>query len=220
MNTELKDDFTFALRQGLRVTVQTENARGRFSSRGEIIALSSHHFRVVCESRVPPSAFNPKQSVRVFLEDSGDVFPVSVKFIRLQEEGSNVLILSLPSGSLYRNRRAFFRGEVELNITFRRKKGELIQGRAINISGGGLLVIVEQSLRKHEELEATIHFSEKEVVTAKVRVVRSEEHEEEIRYGVQFTEIKRRDQDRICRMVIVREFENRRAEMKEIMERR
>jgi c-di-GMP-binding flagellar brake protein YcgR len=219
VNTELKDDFAFALKQGLRVTIQTDNAKGHFSSRGEITSMSTHHFRVTCAIRVPPSAFKPNQTVRIFMEDIGDVFPISVRFIRFQEEGSNVLILSLPSGSMYRNRRAFFRGEIELKVTFKRKKGELIQGRAVNISGGGLLVSVEQSLRKHEELEALIYFSETEIVAAKVRVVRSEDLEEEIRYGVQFTEIARRDQDRICRMVIVQEFETRRAEMRELLDR-
>ena len=215
---DLTDQFLFELQEGLRVSVQADTARGHFSTRGEVIYVSNHHFRVACDIRVPENALKPKQEMRLFIEGKGGGSPILSSFIRVQEEGSHVLILGLPSGSLHRNRRAFFRGELEVPVALKRKSGDIFHGTAKNISGGGLLVTLNQPLQKNEELEADILFSEQDVITAHVRAVRIVEHEDGTDHGFKFTDIRRRDQDRICRIVIVREFESRRAEIRELNE--
>ena len=218
MKTEQTDSFLFELQQGLRVNIQADTARGHFSVRGEVIYVSNHHFRVACDTRVPAKTLKPKQEVRIFIEGRSGISPITAGFIRFLEEGSHVLILSLPSGSLYRNRRAFFRGEIEIPVALKRKNGDIVHGTAKNISGGGLLVSLEKPLQKNEEIEADILLSETEVISAHARVVRVVENDEGTDHGFKFTDIRRRDQDRICRIVIVQEFENRRAEIRELNE--
>lgn len=208
----------FELHQGLRVMLQADTPRGHFTSNGEVTYVSNHHFRVSCDTRVPSNLLKPNHEIRMYIEGKTGTSPIVAKYIRPMDEGSHVLILSLPSGSIYRNRRAFFRGDVNAAVALKQKNGNIIHGEAKNISGGGLLISVEESLQKNEELEVDVLFSESEVISAKVRVMRIEKYEDHVDYGVKFLEIRRRDQDRICRMVIVREFEARRTEIKELNE--
>lgn len=186
--------------------------------RGEIIYVSNHHFRVSVDSRVPKGALLPKQDVRISVEGKRDIVPIVTRFIRFLDESERVLVLSIPEGTWKKNRRAFFRGAIEARVTIVREDNTHAEATAVNISGGGILIQTKTTLNKNEEIGVIIDFPEEDQIVARVRVMRIDTHESGTQYGVKFLQIRRRDQDRICRMVIVQEFETRRNEIRELNE--
>ena len=208
----------FSLETGRRIIIQADTPRGHYTLKGEVVYVSNHHFRVSADTRAPNGVFSPNQEVRISLEGKTDILPIMTRFIRFTDDSSRVAILAIPEGTWKKNRRAFFRGTIEANVTIIRKSGSIDKGRAVDISGGGLLVETQVALMPREEFDIVIYFSESDQVCATVRVVRKTEADDHIRYGVKFLSIHRRDQDRICRMVIVQEFEKRRTEIKELNE--
>jgi c-di-GMP-binding flagellar brake protein YcgR len=208
----------FNLEIGRRLIIKADTHRGPYSTKGEVLYVSNHHFRVSTDTRVPERALYPNQEIRISIEGKKDILPVVTRFIRFLDNNPRVMILALPDGTWKRNRRAFFRGKIEASVTIIRKDGTAVDGRAVNISGGGILVETQARLMPKEELNIIIDFSDKERMNATVRVVRREMVHDCAQYGVKFLQIRRRDQDRICRMVIVQEFENRRSEIRELNE--
>ncbi len=183
-----------------------------------MIYVSNHHFRTSVDNRVPKGALLPNQDIRITIDGKKDIVPVTTRFIRFSDENERVLILAIPEGTWKKNRRAFFRGKTDARVTLIRKDNTHSEGTAINISGGGLLIQTQATLTQNEEIGVVINFAENDQIVTKVRVVRIETSDSEIRYGVNFLQIRRRDQDRICRMVIVQEFEARRNEIRELNE--
>ena len=208
----------FDVEIGRRIVVNSDSTRGHFTVHGEVIYVSNHHFRVSVDTRVPKGALVAKQDVRISIEGKRDIVPVVTRFIRFLDESERVLVLGIPEGSWKKNRRAFFRGNIDAHVTIVREDNSRAKATAVNISGGGVLIQTTTTLKKNEEIGIIMDFDDADRIAARVRVVRIDTHDEEIRYGVKFLQIRRRDQDRICRMVIVQEFETRRNEIRELNE--
>ncbi len=204
------------LETGQKVLVQAETSMGPVNSQGEVIYVGGHHFRIRCKSSNIQNNLVPDQDVRVSLSDKSGLLPVVTQFIRSLDKDPRILILKLPSGKWRQNRRAFFRGDLETNITIFRSDGTRVQGRTVNLSGGGALITIDTPLKLHEEIQIMVEFNKKESVGSRARVVRMSESKTSEEFGIKFVGISNRDQNYICRLVLVDEFENRRAEIREL----
>ncbi|MCP4604988.1 MAG: PilZ domain-containing protein [Proteobacteria bacterium] len=204
------------LETGQKVLVQAETPVGPLSARGEVIYVGSHHFRVQCRTPLAQDDFRPGQELKVSLAEKSGMLPVTTHFIRILENNPRILILKLPSGKWQQNRRDFFRGTVEAKITIFRSNGTKISGKTINMSGGGALIETDVPLEMNEEIQIAVEFSGGESVGSRARVVRTSESQSGEETGIKFMDISNRDQNYICRLVLVDEFENRRAEIREL----
>jgi c-di-GMP-binding flagellar brake protein YcgR len=217
------DNTLLTLKIGLRVIIQAETRGGHLGVPGEITYIGNHHFRVACDTPFPVAALPASKAVKVAIEGNNGVMPMNTRLVRPADQSARTVILGIPERPWRHNRRAFFRGHVEARVTLSRQDGTVLTGRAVNLSGGGVLAELDPGattpLAKLEELDIIMIFPDGDDITAKVRVVRVEMREDHLRYGIKFITIARRDQDRICRMVIVQEFEKRRAEIRELVER-
>ncbi len=204
------------LEAGLKVALQAETKLGVVNARGEVIYVGSHHFRVRCTRSLPEDDLEPNQEVRISLANRPGMLPVTTHFIRILDSDNRIAILRLPSGNWQQNRRAFFRGDVETKVVVLRGDGTRVEGMTHNLSGGGALIRVDAPLGMRESIQVILEFHGRESVGAKARVVRVVELGDLQLFGIQFTDISTREQNNICRMVLVGEFEARRAEMREL----
>ncbi|MDJ0765161.1 MAG: PilZ domain-containing protein [Myxococcota bacterium] len=205
-----------ALENGQNLQIQLDTQAGSMNTRGKVIYVGSHHFRVRCKSRLPVRRLEPNQDVKISLTERKGVLPITTRFVRVLEKDPRVVILRLPTGEWQRNRRAFFRGEMVRDITVLRRDGSRIHGKTINVSGGGALIHIGKPLNIREEVQIAILFDNKETVTVRARVIRLNESPEMDKFGIKFVDITNRDRNYICRLVLVGELEGRRAELREL----
>ncbi len=201
---------------GRKLIIQADTPKGPINMRGEVVYVGSHHFRVKCDTPFPTGYLDPDHEVRLVLASQPGMLPVTTNFIRIVDKKPRIVILSLPSGSWQRNRRAFFRGEVEVSVILIKNDGTRVHGKTMNLSGGGALIQVEEQLKVNEEIDMEISFSDQEKASARVKVIRIDHANDCDELGVKFIEISDRDQNHICKIVLVSEFENRRAEIREL----
>ena len=133
----------------------------------------------------------------------------------------DVMVFKLPEDEWQSNRREFFRGEVSLPLVILREDGTAIQCETGNVSGGGALVVSQTRFDVGEEFHFAVEIPHQGTFGSKARVVWSRWDDEapNCQFGIKFIDIDRRDQNQICRYVLVKEFETRRSELKEINER-
>ncbi|MCP4679414.1 MAG: PilZ domain-containing protein [Deltaproteobacteria bacterium] len=207
------------LETGLKVQVQTDTLIGSVSSRGEVIYVGSHHFRVRCRKVIYEEDLEPNQEMKITLANRKGMLPIVSRFIRVYDKDPRVLILKLPSGDWQQNRRAFYRGDMTTDVVVLRNNGTRAHGKTINLSGGGALVQIDSALKMGEEVQIVLKFATSDSIGTKARVVRVSELKDGEYYGVMFMDISTRDQNHICRLVLVDEFEARRAEIRELSNR-
>jgi len=206
---------------GGELFVQVQTADGRTRARGRIISVAKYHFRVKCESSFREDEIEPGQEVEIRRSDGSRVLPLSTRFIRFGESGTKEMVLSLPECRWRRNRRSFVRAPISMKVTLIRKDRPRIVGQTINISGSGALIETDIKLLIGEELRIAFEIAMDRVysVGAGARVKwESKGRDGLFKYGIQFLQIVGRDQNRICRMVLLAEFESRRVELREFSE--
>ncbi len=206
---------------GRKVLVQADTPMGSVRISGRVTDVGSHSFRIKCSSPIPKDDLHPGQTLTISLVDKKGVLPVTTGFVRILDEDLHVMVMRLPSDDWRQNRRAFFRGEIALPAVILRSDRTRLQGMTSNISGGGALVVLNAPLKMGEEFHLTIQITKKETIGARAQVVWSMFDEEQGvgHYGINFMDIKPRDENRICRLVLVNEFEKRRSEIRDISDR-
>ena len=204
------------LNVGRKVAVAADTSMGPVSTRGEVTYVGSHHFRVRCKPKIPENYLVVNQEIRVSVTEQSGVLPLTTQFVRILEKDPRIVILRLPDGAWQRNRRAFFRGEIELDVILIRKDGTRLEGKTVNLSGGGALLNTDVPLQLNEEIHVAIRLSDSEEIEAQAKVVRSNKTSEGDEFGIHFFRITNRNQNYICRIVLVDEFENRRAELRDL----
>lgn len=208
------------LETGTRVFLQIDTDIGHFSSSGVVISMGSHAFRIRCDVPLPAEELETNQEVKLSLAKKKDMLPVGTRFLRVADDDPHTVVLQTPEGGWRRNRRSYFRAEIEMPVLIIRPDEPRIEGTTVNVSGGGALVASAAPLRARDEFQIIVKIPKQEPVGARGRVVWARYDEESGGlYGVKFIDINRRDQNRICRMVQVHEFEQRRSELKELTTR-
>jgi c-di-GMP-binding flagellar brake protein YcgR len=135
------------------------------------------------------------------------------------EKDQRTLILKIPIDNWQQNRRAFFRGDMEVQIFAIKSDGTRLHGRTANLSGGGALIALDGPLVMHEVIQLVLEFGRDESISVKAQVVRVDKKKDSELYGMKFLDLSSRDQNTVCRIVLVEEFENRRAEIRELTQR-
>jgi hypothetical protein len=87
---------------------------------------------------------------------------------------------------VHQMRRSGPRREVSERVSMKRKDDTVLDGWALNISRGGLRVILEASLELGEELEVTVGDEAKSPLTRRARVVWIQEESDGVVVGVEF----------------------------------
>ncbi|MCU0664110.1 MAG: PilZ domain-containing protein [Myxococcota bacterium] len=201
---------------GMNVLLLVDIPAFRYASRGSVTSVSAHSFRVECEQPIPPDTCQPGQEARMTLVDEPDVLPLMTRIVRVTPGASPLFVLQIPTGAWQTNRRAFFRAELALPAVVVRADAPVVAARTLNLSGGGAALETEAFLEIREEFQLVVHIEEERVgCKAKVMWARYSEGEPSL-YGVMFLDLSRRDQNRLCRRVQLKEFEERRSEIKEL----
>ncbi len=221
MNSNSVSNRESRLRIGRRLLIHADTSMGTVRTVGKVIQIGDYSFRMKCDTPLPTDYLEPGQSVTVSLIGNTQVLPVSTGFIRMLDDEPDVMVIKLPSSEWRENRRAFFRGEVSLPITIVRGDGSRLEGVTGDISGGGSMIIMTSKLENGDEVSFITDIPDAGVVRLRARIVWAnfDEQAGKGHYGLEFIEINRRDQNTICRFVMVKEFERRRQVMSEINRR-
>lgn len=202
--------------EGMRILLIVDIPNVHYTSRGVVTSVSTHSFRVECETTAPTGTLQLGQEVRITPLDEVDVLPLVTRIVRVTPGALPLFVLQIPTSSWLTNRRAFFRATLALPVVLIRTDAPVAAGHTLNLSGGGLLLEADVFLEIREEFQIVIQFDEESIgCKARVMWARYEDGSPSL-YGIMFTEIPRRDQNRLCRIVQLKEFEERRNEVKEL----
>lgn len=210
---------TVHLDTGNKILIQADTAFGHVTRTGEVVDVGNYAFRVKCDEPLTTDELEPGQRIRISLTDRQNILPVETQYVRVLDDNPHIVILRLPSSQWRKNRRTFFRGEIHVNAILIKSEGERLKGYTDNISGGGALLRLDVELSIGDELECILVIPKQEKIGVRVRVVWANHQMSPKAYGIKFINIKSRAQNRICRMVMVQEFEQRRATIRELNER-
>ncbi|MBN2344228.1 MAG: PilZ domain-containing protein [Deltaproteobacteria bacterium] len=194
-----------------------------------ITSLGGHHFKVKAAVPVPPQLFTPQQPLKIRLKGgSRSTLPLNCRFLRIDPKKPREMVLTIPEGEWITNRRAFVRAEIKMPILVLRHSGQKLTGETIDISGGGTLVKLPSPLPPGEAVEITLGPSEEtagEALTFEAKVARLVEIRGNRKNGgepftataFKFIQAPTRAQNKVCKMVIVNQFEQRRQELREFL---
>ncbi|MBN2802330.1 MAG: PilZ domain-containing protein, partial [Deltaproteobacteria bacterium] len=198
---------------GLNLRIKIESPQGTIRTTGKVIELGSRSFRIKCDRIFHKSEFETGQDVILHPKDNKGLLPLKSKFIRLAGVNSPIIVLGLPDGEWLRNRRSFVRAKVELNITVIRDNGTKRSGTTSNVSGSGALIETEKVLNVNEKITIIFEMPDDVQEVSTEAIVRREIKNSSgaFKYGIEFTDILNKDQDNICRLVLLKELESRRV---------
>lgn len=95
---------------------------------------------------------------------------------------------NVPSG-VHAMRRGGARREVSDRVTLRNDEGRELEGWALNVSRGGLRVILEEKVELGEQFEISVGADEADALTRKGRVVWVQEEPDGVIVGLEFTSL-------------------------------
>ena len=207
---------------GNPLIVAAKTVNGHLALHGQVVYASNHHFRVRLRDPLPARTLFPGQEVRIRPAADEAAIALPCKYLRGNEVVANEIVLSVPAGEWRSNRRAFVRAALELPVTLARGDQTPVAGRTMDLSGGGALVVLE---RKVFVVGESVRFEMRlpveqggALIQIDARIVRVDPRAEAV-YGVQFVKARTRDHNLVCKAVIVKQFEDRRAELREVSER-
>jgi len=202
---------------GRPLTISAKTARGRVRLKAKVSYLGRHHFKVRLDKSLRKKVLINGQEINIRLLGDKKSLPLDSRYLRGNDVETIELVLAIPGGEWITNRRNFVRVSMELLVVLTRRSDEKIQGKTLNISGGGLLAVFDKRLMLGEDVTVAIEIPDRpgEEVTFLGKVVRQIEYlNKDNVFGIQFKRVERRAQNKVCKMVIVRQFEDRRAELK------
>lgn len=210
------------LEPGVAVFIHADTERGRLRRRGEVVFVGDHHFRMRCDPPIARHELEAGQRIDVRLSSDAETLPLSTKFIRVSDDNPAEIAIILPAGGWRRNRRAYVRAAIAAAVSIYKGDGNVLSGVTENLSGGGALVAldtcVELQVGEDVRMSLTLTGCEDAFLSrVRVRWIAAAEHG--TRIGVQFLDLGERERNRLCRMVLVKEFESRRAELKALSAR-
>ncbi|MBN2718687.1 MAG: PilZ domain-containing protein [Deltaproteobacteria bacterium] len=219
-------DEQLVIGRSLLISSTTQTGHVQFNA--EISSIGGHHFKVRAARPVPRNLLIPQQPLKIrLLGDSKSTLPLTCRFLRVDDKRPQELILSFPEGEWITNRRAFVRAQITLPVTVVRHSGQRIEGETIDVSGGGCLTRLKDNLSTGEmvflklgplpDTEETLEFDAKMVRTVEMNVNRRNGSEMYIAFAFKFVKAPTRAQNKVCKMVIVEQFEQRRAELREFV---
>jgi hypothetical protein len=219
LGTEVDRAVTAQLEPGRVVCISADADDGRMRRRGEVVFVGDHHFRMRCDPPLAKGDLKAGQKVEVRLSDDLDTLPLSTKFLRRSDEDPAEIVLILPTEKWCRNHRAYIRTATSLPVSVFRRNGSMIRGAVENISGGGVLIVLDAAdeLSTGEEIWLSMVLPVREApLSVQSRVRWSVRRGERVRHGLEFLDIAENDRNTVCRMVLVQEFESRRTAMREL----
>jgi c-di-GMP-binding flagellar brake protein YcgR len=203
------------------LVIAANTDHGHVQINGQVASLGGHHFRIQTEKNVSPRLFAPQQKVKVRLMGQASTLPMTCRFLRVDKNKPNQIVLSMPEGEWITNRRAFARAPIELEFKAVRNNGEELYGTTTDISGGGVLLCFENDVSIPAGEEVELHLYQRvgqrtDTLKFVARMVREQMMGENRNFGMKFVNARSREQNRLCKMVIVEQFEQRRQELREI----
>lgn len=214
---------------GRELLISTTSLGGHVQLNATISSLGGHHFKVRTQTPVSPQTFSPQQAIKVrLLGGSHSTLPLNCRFLRVDPKKATELVLSIPEGEWITNRRAFVRASINIPVAVLRHSGQKLKGKTLDISGGGTLIRLPEKLNPGEMVEITLGPAEEtaqEVLIFSAKVARLVEFggnrrngsEPFTAYALKFIKAPTRAQNKVCKMVIVNQFEQRRAELREFL---
>ncbi|MBN2525472.1 MAG: PilZ domain-containing protein [Deltaproteobacteria bacterium] len=214
---------------GRPLLISATTSDGRMIQFGaEISSLGGHHFKVRTNRPIPPTLLASQQIVKIRLQGKGQsTLPLSCRFLRIDEQKARELVLSFPEGNWVTNRRAFVRAPIKVKVVITRHSGQRLEGETIDVSGGGVLTTLNGALNPREtvllklgplpDTQEVLEFDARLVRAVQMNVNRRNNSEPFTAYAMKFVKVAARAQNRICKMVIVNQFEERRAELRDIL---
>jgi c-di-GMP-binding flagellar brake protein YcgR len=211
-----------AIEVGKSLIVSVKTVNGHLALHCDVVYVSNHHFRVRCRAPLPGRTLFPGQEARIRPAENDTAIAMPCKYLRGNEETASEIVLSIPAGEWRSNRRAFVRVALELPVTLTRGEDEPVAGKTLDLSGGGALVQLD---RRAFAVGETVRFEMRmpaeqdgALVQFDARVVRDDPRGQAM-YGLLFLKARTRDHNLVCKAVIVKQFEDRRAELREVSER-
>jgi hypothetical protein len=92
----------------------------------------------------------------------------------------------VPVDDVHATRRGGARHEVSSRVTLKAKSGAVLEGWALNVSRGGIRVIIEEKVELGDELEVTISTGEDSSTPVIGRVVWVQEEPDGVVAGIEF----------------------------------
>jgi c-di-GMP-binding flagellar brake protein YcgR len=219
-------DEQLTLGRSLIITATTH--QGHVQLNAKITSLGGLHFKIETERPVSRDLLVPQQPLKIrLLGENQSTLPITCRFLRMGAKRSTEMILSFPEGEWVTNRRAFVRAQIKMPVTITRHSGQRIEGTTIDISGGGALCRLNSDLNPGElvflklgpipDTDEVLEFDSKMVRTVPMNVNRHNNSEPFTAYAFKFIKVSTRAQNRVCKLVIVEQFEQRRAELREVL---
>lgn len=213
---------------GRSLLLSTTTPSGHIQLSAEITSLGGHHFKVRADTSIPQTLFAPQQQLKIRLMGDGQsTLPLSCRFLRVDPKKPKEIVLSFPEGEWITNRRAFVRAAIQMPVSIIRNSGQQISGETIDVSGGGVLTKLNADLNQGEMItlhlgpipdsEDILQFDAKVARLVQLNVNRRNDSPSFTAYALKFVKAPTRAQNRICKLVIVNQFEQRRAELREFL---
>ena len=213
---------------GRSLLISSTSSEGHVQLNAEITNIGGHHFKVRTAKPVPRNLLVPQQPLKIrLIGDNRSTLPLNCRFLRVDAKRPNELVLSFPEGDWITNRRAFVRAQITLPLTIVRHSGQRIKGVTIDISGGGCLARLNEKISTGEmvflklgplpESDEILEFDAKMVRTVEMNKNRRNDTESFIAFAFKYMKAPTRAQNKVCKMVIVEQFEQRRAELREFL---
>lgn len=221
----LEEQFT----NGRKLLISATTPNGHIQLNASVTSLGGRHFKVRAEHPIPTTLFIPQQQLKIrLLGGSRSTLPLQCRFLRVDEKKPREMVLSIPDGEWITNRRAFVRATMKIPVRITRFSGQVFTGHTIDISGGGALLHLDDKLANSERITIVLgplESSNNETLELEAKVARfveitpNRKRPKEVfsATAIRFTKAPTRAQNKICKLVIVSQFEQRRAELREFL---
>ena len=216
------------LKIGRALLISSSTPDGHIQLNAEITSIGGHHFKVRSQKPIPRNILVPQQPLKIrLLGDSKSTLPMNCRFLRVDAKRPRELVLSFPEGEWVTNRRAFVRAQIKLPVTIIRHSGQRIEGETIDISGGGVLTRLKGKISAGEmvflhlgplaDTDEILEFDAKMVRTVQMNANARNNTESFVAFAFKYVKAPTRAQNKVCKMVIVEQFEERRQELRELL---
>ncbi len=200
------------------IDITTSGTNGKKYSCKVKEILGERLFALMPDDLNDSSDFIPGSKVKVTYSDRSAVYSFLSEIIVLKPGTPSILTLGRPANMVRIQRRNFVRLVARLKIFSNKiagdnKDAEFFSATTSDISGGGLLFGCDTQLNVGETLEATIFIGQNQTISAVGRIVRVVEQSALSKYrysvGLEFTDIKESERDKIIKYIFNQQRELR-----------
>jgi len=199
--------------EGLRLQVRIQSDAGVILTQGSVTTIGRNHFKVLCDRKFDEHYFNPDQESEVRPAEDLRTLPLATRLVRFSRNNPSELVVKLPSGDWKQNNRSFVRVPAKLKAVIIRSDDTVETGTTVNISGSGALIETTSDIPIGNKFRLVLELPDGESPPIEAEAISRRlamKTPEKFQVGVEFLQIAQRDQDRVCRLVLVIEFERRR----------